>query len=235
MFENDSGLRILKSMFKSPCGSRGVVEGPHPKFSEVESKVQGNHVRSSDSYFVEPVQIIRSRWKCGLGVPLLGVERASHLPNPDFPVCCSRLDSVDKEILSFPECGDAHSSVKDSSLSTSAVAEHTPVEILSPDILSFVCPACAHVGRRPLKSIKEYDAWEQTGTEVTFRCPECKECLKCKNGPRLESISIQEEVEEALISRCVTVDLKRGVSLAKLPFLVDPDIRINDDEQRAVA
>ena len=166
---------------------------------------------------------------------LLGVERASHLPNPDFPVCCSRLDSVDKEILSFPECGDAHSSVKDSSLSTSAVAEHTPVEILSPDILSFVCPACAHVGRRPLKSIKEYDAWEQTGTEVTFRCPECKECLKCKNGPRLESISIQEEVEEALISRCVTVDLKRGVSLAKLPFLVDPDIRINDDEQRSVA
>ena len=33
VFEHESGLRILKSMFKSPCGSRGVVEGPHPKFS----------------------------------------------------------------------------------------------------------------------------------------------------------------------------------------------------------
>ena len=59
--------------------------------------------------------------------------------------------------------------------------------------------------------------------------------MKCKNVPRLESVSIQEEVEEALISRCVTVDLDRGISSAKLPFLVDPDNRINDGEQRAVA
>ena len=42
-------------------------------------------------------------------------------------------------------------------------------------------------------------------------------------------------MEEALISRCVTVDLDRGISLAKLPFLVDPDNRISDNEQRAVA
>ena len=237
VYEHESGLRIHKSVFKSPCGSRGVVEGPHPKFSETERKYHGNHVRPLNSYFTRPVQIIRSRWKRELGVPLLGWKSDPSPSDPDFPVCCSRFDSVDKEILSFPESGANSGSIEEISLPTSEVraSDRIPSDIYCSNTSEFVCPACAHVSRKSLKSIIEYDALELTGTEVTFRCPECKECLKCKNGPRLESVSIQEEVEEALITRCVTVDPAKGTASAKLPFLVDPENHINVDEQKSVA
>ena len=36
VFEHGPGLRVHKSLFQSPCGSCGVVEGPHPSFTEVE-------------------------------------------------------------------------------------------------------------------------------------------------------------------------------------------------------
>ena len=72
----------------------------------------------------------------------------------------------------------------------------------------------------------------RVGTEVTYRCVDCNECWKCKNGLRLESLSIQEEVEEALISRSVTVELDEGVSSAKLPFVVNPDGRISVEKQK---
>ena len=47
MHEHESGLRVLKSVFKSPCCSCGVVEGPHPSFAEVEKQFFGNPVNLS--------------------------------------------------------------------------------------------------------------------------------------------------------------------------------------------
>ena len=65
----------------------------------------------------------------------------------------------------------------------------------------------------------------EKGTEVNYRCVECRTCKKCKTGPQIEAISIQDEIEQNLIEKCVNVDIKLGISMAKLPFLVDLDIR----------
>ena len=48
---------------------------------------------------------------------------------------------------------------------------------------------------------------------------DCRGCLKCKNGPRFDAMSIQEEIEQSLIERCVQVDVDRGITIAKLPFV----------------
>ena len=231
VYEHESGLRVHESVFKSPCGSRGVVEGPHPSFSEVERQFFGNPVNLSlKSYFVDPVQVIRSRWKLGKDVPLLGLKPGPR-PDSEFPACCSRIDSVEKEVLSLPDTTEVFPpavSQGESSLDSADVRPLCP-------FLDSRCSSCVCVSRRPPKCVKEYDALESTGTEVTYRCADCKECLRCRNGPRMESLSIQEEVEEALISRSVTVDLERGVSSAKLPFVVDPDNRIAVNEQKQMA
>ena len=240
VYEHESGLRLHRSVFQSPCGSRGVVEGPHPSFSEVERQFFGNPVNTAvQSFFVDSVQVIRSRWKLEREVPFLGLE-ADPRPDSDFPGCCSHTDCVDKEVFSLPDLEE----VPPTRLAFSTAVPCVSQDELSPNlddahplypVLDSACSGCVCVSRRPPKCVKEYDALESTGTEVTYRCIDCKECLRCKNGPRMESLSIQEEVEEALISKSVTVDLERGVSSAKLPFVVDPDNRIAVDEQKQMA
>ena len=39
---------ISGSVFQSPCGSRGIVGGPHKEFSKIENKSEGMHVENSE-------------------------------------------------------------------------------------------------------------------------------------------------------------------------------------------
>ena len=50
----------------------------------------------------------------------------------------------------------------------------------------------------------------------------CRGCPECKNGGKIEYISIQEEVEQCLIEKSVKIDLNAGHTIASLPFLSDP-------------
>ena len=57
--------------------------------------------------------------------------------------------------------------------------------------------------RRPPQNSKMYEAVENAGTEVTYRCVECRNCSECKKYGQIESISIQEEVKQSIIERSV--------------------------------
>ena len=201
VFEHITGLGVYLSPFQSPDGSRGVLNGPHPKFSEIESEFRGNHAQSA-VYFTEPVQLIRSG--ASYTVPLLGtkVDPAQHIL--DFPPCCTNVDSLERGLVPGDSCLEDSQEV-------------------------------AMVTKKPPKCVKQFDSIEQAGTEVTFRCVECRGCLNCKNGPRIDAVSIQEEIEEALIRRSVTVDPEKGISSARLPFVVNPDSKIAVDEQKRLA
>ena len=69
-----------------------------------------------------------------------------------------------------------------------------------------VCYVC----KRPPRSLKIYEEMESAGTDISYRCLECRNCGACKTSGRVESISIQEEVEQALIDKSVTVHLNLG-------------------------
>ena len=58
--------------------------------------------------------------------------------------------------------------------------------------------------------------------------------LNANNGARFEALSTQEEIEQSLIERCINVDVKRGVTTAKLPFIMDPWIRLEPNEHEAL-
>ena len=75
--------------------------------------------------------------------------------------------------------------------------------------------------RRP-KNYKRFEAIESAGSEITFRCVDCRSCKKCKQGPRLEEMSIEEEYEQNLVEQCVNTDIELAKTVAKLPFIRDP-------------
>ena len=47
-----------------------------------------------------------------------------------------------------------------------------------------------------------------------YRCIECKNCSECKKSVRIESISIQEEVEQSIIEKSIEVATKKGITVA---------------------
>ena len=90
------------------------------------------------------------------------------------------------------------------------------------------------VGKRTPKCVKIFDNLEKSGTEVSFRCVDCRECQKCKKGAQIESVSIQEEIEQDLIERNVFVDPEKGITSCKLPFLLEPESRLSPNKQDAL-
>ena len=116
--------------------------------------------------------------------------------------------------------------------------------------LSFECPDCqkcesclssqpgfanAQVANRSPKCVKIFDEIDTAGTDVSFRCPKCRNCETCKKSQRFDAVSIQEEIEDDVIQRCVTVNIDEGKSSALLPFVTDPDLRIDSEAQEKLA
>ena len=83
------------------------------------------------------------------------------------------------------------------------------------------CQQIYHVKKTP-KQLKTFEMIENAGTEISYRCVNCRGCAVCKKSSQVELISLQEELEQAMIEKSVTVNLEEGFSIAYLPFLCDP-------------
>ena len=91
------------------------------------------------------------------------------------------------------------------------------------DINKEVC-----VGEQSFVEVKKrklltHEAAEMVGTICNYRCINCRGCKQCKEGENIEAISLQEEYEQHIIDRSVTVDIEKGVSFASLPFIERPE------------
>ena len=272
VFECKSGLGIYRSIFKSVCGTRGVVGGPHPEFSKIEQKFKSQKV--SATYFTESIMVIRNFWEKCDGVPFLGVKPDPRSYETGFPVCCTYLDESFRGVTNEPcqpECENESDSESCSNLGTlESAAPCVCPNVGIPNISGVPqgnekCgvppPVCNHDaldsndggfvaneiemqsgtgdsivfhGKKPPPYVKQFDEIEKTGTEVTYRCVDCRGCLECKRGARVDAISIQEEIEQAIIERCVRVDIGQAKSTAKLAFVREPEDRLVSDEAGAL-
>ena len=82
---------------------------------------------------------------------------------------------------------------------------------------------------------KHFETVENAASEILYRCINCRKCQKCRNGERIEYISMREEIEQDLINNSVTVDIKNGITMAKLPLLEDPITKLAPNKAKALA
>ena len=61
------------------------------------------------------------------------------------------------------------------------------------------CHTCCHVSRKPLTCIKVFDEVGNACSEISYRCVDRRSSPECKKSPRLDSVSIHEEVDQSLI------------------------------------
>ena len=83
------------------------------------------------------------------------------------------------------------------------------------------------------ESIGKFEEIENAGTQITYRCIDCRNFPECKRSPRLEDINIQEEVEQSLIYRSVHLDFNKSSTTASLPFLTEHDLKLVPNEHSA--
>ena len=58
------------------------------------------------------------------------------------------------------------------------------------------------MGKRASKA--HFDQVENAGTEVSYRCTDCRNCNKCKSSENTEFVSMQEEIEQDIIDKCAS-------------------------------
>ena len=89
-----------------------------------------------------------------------------------------------------------------------------------------------YVTRGP-KNLKFFENNENSGTNILYRCIDCRSCQECKNGPFTEEMSIHAEFEQNLINKSVILDVENKKCVHKLPFTANPETRLMPNEAAA--
>ena len=217
----ETGLTLFDSMFESYDKTTGVVCGPHPQFTEVNNSAHFSLGMMQSYYSAEALQIVHGSARVG-SVPLLGCEQPMFDPDlvkPYLSDSCTRTDIVSANPHS------AVLSLKDDS------AECLFGDRFSGEEGSDKFAHKVYVTSRGPKCAKVFEKVERVGTEVSYRCMDCRNCKECLKGGLIEEISLQEEAEQNLIEKSVSVNLEERYSSASMPFLANPDTRLISNEE----
>ena len=178
VFQLESGLTILQSMFQNADGSRGVVGGPHQAFDNIHK----HHITNQ-----QMMTFFTSQHK---------LSQEASLVNPDVNLLHLKVQKDHQKDLMF--------NIPDET--TGLVTRNQKV----------------------------FDQVEDAGSQISYRCINCRNCKDCKSSEVIESISFKEEVEQHIINKSVTVDIKNRVSFASLPLLHDPEIKLANNKHKAL-
>ena len=95
-------------------------------------------------------------------------------------------------------------------------------------------PCVCMLAKRAPRNLKRFEDVEAAGTEITYRCVNCRNCKTCLKGPVNEEMSIESEAQQSLLEDCVNVDIQLGITMARLPFIADPDTHLVQNENVAL-
>ena len=221
IFRLKSGLTIYESMFYNKDGTTGVVSGPHPRFTAVEIAA---HFSSKSSYYTQSAQHYLRFLNISADIPLIGIERS--FIDPEFMhQCCN--GSVNNETVSTNSTflSSFHGNVDNKCDFGDLLAGGSGIEIME--------SSETFLGKRAPKNFKIFNKLENTGITVQYRCGNCRKCEECKRGPIVEEISLKTEYEQHLIDNSVYLDTEQNVCIAHLPFLEDPDMRLENNLKTA--
>ena len=203
----ESGLTLYRSMFKGLNGTTGVISGPHPEFSRINRTA--NFVQGSPTYYCQDVQNYLHHLSRVADVPLLGYQKP-------FNAECTRNGSSSNTdpLISFSMSDDNGNEFDDAFSGGRGSIDQK-----------------VYTSKRGPKCLKTYERIEKTGTEVSYRCMECRNCKECLRAGLVEEISFVDEAQQDVINKSVTVDINNKITSASLPFIANPDSMLADNSK----
>ena len=194
VYQVSNGLTLYESQFKSHDSTRGVVGGPHESFNDLYEVANANHVYYSDEV-KQFVQDFRQGLDTGIrDVTECEIEFTGMSPGMNAIIVRGEGDIEQGFHDEFQPDESKHNS-----------------EQLS----------CYPAKKIP-KRLKMFEMIENAGTDISYRCINCRSCSNCKKSAQVEYISLQEELEQGMIDKSVSVNPVECYSEAYLPSLCDP-------------
>ena len=81
------------------------------------------------------------------------------------------------------------------------------------------------------RKMKLFENYEHAGSEIQYRCVNCRDCQNCKVKDG-ELLSIKEEVEQGIIDRSVKIE--GSITVANLPFIQNPSEKLQPNYHKAL-
>ena len=199
-FMADCGLTICKSVLMAPGGEDGVLIGPHRSWK----KMQSSH------------QVMRAMRLVYTAMPVVGPEHE--------PEDVEELDVVEVGGDLFGQAGHLGGEEPERGCKGVHCTEHTESDWKIPTTWEIDTGAYTTVGVGD--KLAKFMEGEGMGEGVEYRCPACRNCWSCKQGDKLEAVSLQEEREQYLVQQSVRYDAVQKKIIAELPFLMDPVVNL---------
>ena len=216
IFNLPHGLGVYKSVFKGTGGHQGVLGGPHQAWLEA---VEASNFMGASAYLSSEMRAYQAQTNC--------------LRFTEFR--CEAEEEVNKEYeLIFEDTVDEFD-VNSINLQKRIVCEYYHCsKHVNQD--GWMVPASWNLNKT-IYNVRADDRLvnevEVMGTEAGYRCITCRNCDKCRKGDQLEQVSLQEELEQAMIEESVKYIPEELRVEATLPFLQDPTIKLKPNKHIA--
>ena len=210
------GLGIFKSVFKGSGGHQGVLGGPHQAWIEA---VETSNFLGESAYLTLEMKAYQVQTNC-LKFTQFRCESEEDVLEDDEDVLEDGVDEFDADsaelhsrvVCEFYHC-NKHANQEGWMVPGNWCLDNTIYNIRTED--------------------KLMNRIEVMGTEAEYRCINCRNCDKCRKGDQLEQVSLQEELEQAMIEDSVKYIPEELRVEATLPFLEDPTVKIKPNKHIA--
>ena len=85
-----------------------------------------------------------------------------------------------------------------------------------------------------ISDFKKHQNMHESGLEVEYRCPKCRECVDCKSSDRTEKISLKEESEMYEIRKSIQLDFENHTIRSTLPLKGKERDYLSSNRERGV-
>ena len=212
------GLTIYESRLASHGGLfNSCIGGPHTSFTALAGEIGGT--ARLIAHFVEGLQEFRQ-----MGAPKL--EYIS-LREEDVAMAIGYNAKEDSE----GEIREYYEEVQETSISET-------------EDLHSCCDHCPTGGQvhvqlqvasdERVKEFKKHQEIHESGLEVLYRCPKCRDCTDCKSADKTERISLREESEMEEIRKSVQLDFRNSRIQCSLPTRGKERDYLTSNRERAV-
>ena len=252
VFQMPSGLFIAKLRLASHDNkTTAVIGGPHSSFNALLHRCDGD---TANVYSVFTSSLMQWR-KCGppsLAGPIMtqeDIDLAQMTNKVEFKMIVGPKGPEEQDIeLTGPDHeaqdgAEAHILLTDGfTLQCSGCGEDVIEDVreLVEDLKEQVgvkrftiAAAALNEPDDKLSDLKLLIKFMEQGLQVDYRCPACRNCIRCRDAPQTERLSLREEVEIDAIKDSVKLDFDNKQIIGKMPMRGDPAQYLSNNRQIA--
>uniref|UniRef100_A0A7M6DQR2 Peptidase aspartic putative domain-containing protein n=1 Tax=Clytia hemisphaerica TaxID=252671 RepID=A0A7M6DQR2_9CNID len=136
VFQMPSGLTIYQSIFRSSCGSRGVIGGPHQLFTMINNEF---HRTGKSDFISKQFRLYQTGYQLNPDVPLLCTTRTYQVSNNSYPGQQSTFDIAEsagsKVTYRCTKCRSCVDCKSNGSIEATSIREEVEQELINKSII----------------------------------------------------------------------------------------------------